>query len=40
MADSSSNVSIRNELNTAKLSWFHLKAILVSGVGYACSLHV
>ena len=33
MADTSSKGRIRNELNTAKFSWFHIKAILVSGVG-------
>lgn len=33
MADTSNKVRIRHELNTAKFSWFHVKAILVSGVG-------
>ena len=33
MADTSTKGRIRNELNTAKFSWFHIKAILVSGVG-------
>lgn len=33
MADSSTRGRVKNELNTAKFSWFHIKAILVSGVG-------
>ncbi len=25
---------VREELNTAKFGWFHIKAILVAGIGY------
>jgi hypothetical protein len=28
---------VRHELNTARFSWFHVKAILVAGVGCACT---
>jgi len=27
---------VRHELNTARFSWYHVKAILVAGVGCAC----
>ncbi len=27
---------VRHELNTARFSWYHVKAILVAGVGCGC----
>jgi hypothetical protein len=32
-ADDSTKGRVRQELNTAKFSWFHVKAILIAGVG-------
>ena len=28
--------AVLNTVNQAKFSWFHVKAILIAGVGYVC----